>query len=809
MSEDLLEQEGQPKKRKKFRCAGSIRKTDDGMVFCDYESDIKWLGKCPQCNRYYDIIRTRPDEDANRTTLASLANLKPPEPISTGSKEFDHVLGGGIYPGASIVLTGSPGAGKCLSASARLLDPSTGDFVSISEWVHRDSVVSLDSDNLKLRASRAPAFFERGTKPVIEIETRLGRILRCTAEHPFRTIEGWVPASSLTTKSRIATPRSLPFFGTESVPPHEIKLIAYVIGDGSSVNPTVGVTASTPEIISDMQEIARAFDLNMRVYEKSGTATCEYRMVKTLKDRFEARQILADAINSVQASSGISFAEWARRASVDYAMLMVWHREACVPSADELQRLADAIQVPLEKLRPDARERAAYKNPVADFFDRIGLRHLRAAQKHVPDCVFRLPKPEMVVFLRALFSTDGSVCVTNASDKDPGSAQVSYASTSRRLVEDVAHLLLRFGFVAKIRTKKSTYKGEPYTSYELVFNGLREVRRFLSEIGIAGREDAKEAIAKIPDVFKSSTHRDVIPGGPLFWSWLFEAIGDDSFDTVSKKAGKTIDNRRHDRPLCASTVQALVDAYDHQKLRALAYGDVHWDEVRRITSCGEEPVYDISVPGDESFVANDIVVHNSTLLLATANAIAQGKRSCMYASGEQSASDVGLIAKRLNALNDRCTILGNEGDIYKIVSEAERRKPTLLIVDSVQTAFISDIGGDVGSPEQIKGVINWVQSFCKVEKVASIIVAHVTKDGQLSGPKALQHLCDTVAYLDFYEPSEEDFEDDEYIDDNYVANLRELSVGKNRYGPSGVREILEMTSEGMKPPSRGVRIKLA
>ena len=153
----------------------------------------------------------------------------------------------------------------------------------------------------------------------------------------------------------------------------------------------------------------------------------------------------------------------------------MWRRAKTVPSSDALRRLAMAASVALDDLAPAARERAAANTPVAQFLESRGVRFARAADKRVPEAIFRLPREGMALFLRALFSCDGSVYVRRS-----GIPGVSYSSISRQLAVDVQHLLLRFGLVAKLRVKRQIIKGQPYRTYELQMLGIAATVRTTS-----------------------------------------------------------------------------------------------------------------------------------------------------------------------------------------------------------------------------------------------------------------------------------------------------------------------------------------
>src|SRR5262249_30983783 len=157
------------------------------------------------------------------------------------------------------------------------------------------------------------------------------------------------------------------------------------------------------------------------------------------------------------------------------------------------------------------------------------------------------------------------------------------------------------------RTKRQKVNGEPYRAYELQMLGVAEVKRFLNEIGIWGRDEAKAAIERMSLPTLSSTHFDTIPMSAYFWEHLRDITSGVSFKAISNKAGVTIRNRRRERPLTRKTIAAVADAYPSSYLQSLAYSDIYWDEIASITPAGEEQVFDLTVPGAANFVANELI----------------------------------------------------------------------------------------------------------------------------------------------------------------------------------------------------------
>ena len=428
----------------------------------------------------------------------------------------------------------------------------------------------------------------------------------------------------------------------------------------------------------------------------------------------------------------------------------MWRRAKTVPSSDALRRLAMAASVALDDLAPAARERAAAKTPVAQFLESRGVRFARAADKRVPEAIFRLPREGMALFLRALFSCDGSVYVRRS-----GIPGVSYSSISRQLAVDVQHLLLRFGLVAKLRVKRQIIKGQPYRTYELQMLGIAATARFLDQIGIVGRETACQAIRQ-------------------------SAAKPMTFAALRRQSGVTILDRRHVRPRCRDTVAALAHTLRDPALAALGLGDVWWDEVVEIRDAGEEPVFDLTVDGEPNFVANDLIIHNSTLLLQAARALAKARPPVLYVSAEESAAQVKMRADRLGIAGDGL-LLWAENDLNVVQAALDDVKPQALIVDSIQTVFLPDLESAPGSVAQVRECGARLMTQAKGRGLATFLVGHVTKEGALAGPRVLEHLVDTVLY----------FEGEQH------HAYRVLRAVKNRFGSTNEIGVFEMAARGL------------
>src|SRR5579872_1204897 len=755
---------------------------------CGFES-AKWMGRCPDCGEWNSLVETVIPVARAATAGRALAPggriLPVPLPqveatgrrrLLTGSPELDRVLGGGIVPGSLILLAGDPGIGKCLAGTERVLDPTTGEYLPITSWAEtKRSVLALDETTHRLSSHHVSAFHDQGVRPIVEVKTRLGRTLRCTSSHPVLTPDGWRSVGELPPGVRMGTPRALPYFGNEPLPEPAIKLIAYILSDGGA-NSVVHVTSALPQVEAELAQIADYFGMTLRIYPKANNRAKQYQFVISRADRVSARREVAAALQRVHDRINIRWAAWARNANVEYSALRIWQSGQGVPSREELSRLAAAIGVSIAELAPEAAERAVRMTPAMRLIDEMGLRFVTARNKAVPERIFRVPREQLAVFLRTLFTCDGSVY---ANKRDL--AGISYTTISEQLARDVQHLLLRFGFVTKLRTKSMRVNGEPYTAYELQLLGTGAVKRFLCEIGICGREEAKARIEQMAIATLSSTHFDTVPTGAQFWSHLHEVSGAASFKALSRNTGVIIHSGRPERPLCRTTVVAIADAYPTQYLQTLACSDVYWDEIESITPAGEERVYDLSVSGAVNFVANDLVVHNSTLALQVTGSMAANSGDVLYISAEESAQQVKLRAERLGITSERLLLLP-EPDLDAIVETAEHLKPALLVVDSIQTVASSQVASAPGSISQVRESTLRLMRLAKGSHVPVLIIGHVTKEGTVAGPRALEHIVDAVLYLE----------------GERFHSYRLLRGAKNRFGATNEVGVFEMRGEGLQ-----------
>ena len=246
------------------------------------------------------------------------------------------------------------------------------------------------------------------------------------------------------------------------------------------------------------------------------------------------------------------------------------------------------------------------RNPIAAWLDELGLSGLRSHEKFVPAPVFALPDEQVALFLRHLWATDG--CVWWDERRSVG--RVYYASTSRRLVDDVSRLLLRFGVLSRV---KRTAKPGHRPCWQLHVTSAECQRAFVDFIGVHGaRGDVARALSvRLRDI-AANTNVDTVPRE--VWGQVRDLLAEQRMThrdfaaaMGSRFCGSTMWKHAPSRSRLARAAAVLHDA----DLEMLATNDVFWDRIVEIESVGEQEVYDATVPGTHSFVADGIVLHNS------------------------------------------------------------------------------------------------------------------------------------------------------------------------------------------------------
>jgi len=186
------------------------------------------------------------------------------------------------------------------------------------------------------------------------------------------------------------------------------------------------------------------------------------------------------------------------------------------------------------------------------------------------------------------------------------------------------------------------------------------------------------------------------------------------------------------------------------------------------------------VLGSLVLIGGEPGIGKSTLLLQMSRDFADGQTSVLYISGEESLDQIKLRGERLG-VGDGPLYLLAETNLERILGQAEKLKPGVLVLDSVQTVFSSKLSSSPGTISQVREVANQVFRFAKRNGVPAFLIGHITKEGSLAGPKSLEHIVDVVLLFE----GERDH------------SHRVLRALKNRFGPVSELAIFEMTASGL------------
>ncbi len=255
------------------------------------------------------------------------------------------------------------------------------------------------------------------------------------------------------------------------------------------------------------------------------------------------------------------------------------------------------------------------------------------------------------------------------------------------------------------------------------------------------------------------------------WSGQCAACG--AWNTLSEEAGAAPAGGKRARAKKPAGVQLLrLDESEGQ----IAHAPTCIGEFDRVLGGG-------LVPGSGVLLGGDPGIGKSTLLLQTAAAVALDGRKALYFSGEEAADQIGLRAERLGLASAPLRVAA-ETNTERILATLDAEGACdLVIIDSIQTLWSDTLDSAPGTVSQVRACAQSLIAHAKRTGCAMFLVGHVTKDGQIAGPKVVEHMVDTVLY----------FEGDS------TQHYRLLRSVKNRFGPTGEIGVFEMGGDGLRP----------
>src|SRR5215472_16009866 len=225
--------------------------------------------------------------------------------------------------------------------------------------------------------------------------------------------------------------------------------------------------------------------------------------------------------------------------------------------------------------------------------------------------------------------------------------------------------------------------------------------------------------------------------------------------------------------------------FAHREMEAVPYTEIESQDEVRVPSGVTEFDRVLGggiVPGTLVLIGGDPGIGKSTLLLQVADQLSNNGSVVLYVSGEESERQIKLRGERLGISASQLYLLP-ETNLENIFHEVERLRPAAIIVDSIQTVFSATIDSAPGSVSQVRDVAHQFLMLAKNRTIPVFLIGHITKDGSIAGPKALEHIVDTVLY----------FECERH------HNHRIVRAVKNRFGAANELGIFEMTGRGLTP----------
>ncbi|MEN6452535.1 MAG: DNA polymerase III subunit alpha [Thermoguttaceae bacterium] len=461
------------------------------------------------------------------------------------------------------------GFNKCVVGATAIVDAQTGQRTTVEELFHNRrpfTVHSLAEDG-RLRPQSVSEVVWNGRKRVYELTTSLGKRITATANHPFRTLDGWKLLEELRPGDRIAGPRRLDVAGQSRAPRHEIIALAYLLAEGNTCHPTcLYFYNNDPKLVDEFAAVAKEFPETVaRIDRRDDGRRLEVCVSTGINRQFAPGQRPWNARQSQEGGVGI----------------------AAPPARSGMFRWAQSLDI-------------------------VGR---RATQKAAPPIVFQWSDADLELFLGRLWAGDGYL---GARSQMP-----FYATSARQLAIDVQTLLLRLGIVARVRstTFKYTYKGQSKNrqGYTVHLVGSESLKAFLGRVAphAIGREKQTETLRHcLSEVTPNLTSKDTIPAEIRQWVDAQRRQAGLTWRGLQSKSGVCVKEfvgagSAKKRGFRRATIGRLADFFRCRRLLEASQSDIFWETVVSVEPKGVQDTYDLTVENDHNFVADGLVVHNS------------------------------------------------------------------------------------------------------------------------------------------------------------------------------------------------------
>ena len=653
--------------------------------------------------------------------------------IPTGFHDLDRMTGG-FKDSDLIIVAGRPAMGKCIKHDSLVVNPATGERLTIEDAIKRrmPEVFGFSSDGL-VETNQVSAWVDSGVKPCFKVTTRTGRSVEVTGHHPFLTVRGWQPLHDIVVGDRIAVPRTMPCFGKDrSWPLQMVRLLGYYIAKGALTGSTPSITNLDPEIVNDY--------------------------CSAVQSHFPGIYVRRDGI-AYHASRSLAF--------------------GCA-------------------------------NPIKTWLRNLGLWGKRAEYKRFPQCVWTWDRERLAEFIKALMSCDGTVYSMG------GYPRIEFSVASEELAQDMHHALVRLGIVAKLWKKKDR-------CWRVEITEPTSVARYQKDIGWIGEKSRR---------FTTELTNRPSQVGQLpkeIWHYVRESASQQGFTLMElvRRANEPHAEERGFNPhtsrgITQTRLAAYADVLGDFDLRHVASSDIYWDEVVSIEGTGEHQVYDLSVPGTHNFIAQDILVHNTSLALNIALFSAlEAKKSVAIFSLEMSKEQLterllteqaqidaqrmhrGLlteaefdrVSNALGPLGEAAIFIDDTPVMDELSLQLKARQAKMrhgidmILIDYLQLMH-GRARGDDNRVQEVSSISRALKGLARELRIPVIAISQLSRAPEQRPDKrpilsdlresgSIEQDSDVVMFL--FRP--------EYYKSDERPGIAELHVAKHRNGPTGMVEL--------------------
>jgi intein/homing endonuclease len=569
--------------------------------------------------------------------ISEIKNKVPPQLYDILSKQgFDKfrpaqekAIKKGLLDDKNLVVCTPTASGKCMHYSSKVLI-STGNLVKIGE-LHKKNfsdlyVLSLNEKNLKIEKKKVKAIHKiYHNKPLIEIETSLGNSIKVTPEHPFLVKRDsflkWIRADELKIQDHVVVPRIVRFEKKDSRLNKQEML--HSLSPCYTKNHQL-VNGLVNKIKKPHRKVAQKLKVNEQMYYNWRS-----RSAIPVKKLFALAKLAGESVISkikyVNDINGLSSLKLPEKVTKRIARLLgliiadgsirpkksgVYFTNMDKKLRDEFKKICREefnIITKTESRSKKSPQEIAYSKIFGQLLISWGIPSGRKSSRVVvPEFIFCQSNKIVACFLSALFDCDGSVY----------SKGIEYATDSRQLAFEIQCLLLRWGIVA-IR-KKRFFKGK--MRHRVFISGNNNLKNFHKNIGFQNEIKKKKLYAFIKNKKKNHTNIDVIPHI------------NQEFRRLKKENRISIKDMPSSFESYLYGWRKNISRPSASKLKILSESDIFFDKIKRIKfTDSEEYVYDLTVPGTNNFIAENIIVHNTWVaMLAAVKNILKNKGKAVY-----------------------------------------------------------------------------------------------------------------------------------------------------------------------------------